>query len=152
MKAGMRARRFGVLAISVLVLMILAGVVSHAAVTFTTPNSTILPYSLGPLGASVAITPPANTSVLMMGTNTNTTNFGIGTVTLVHIPGTMIRWVGLESPPIATITQGGSTVTGTHVVYLDYNHNVSVQIVSADQIFVVNTSAINQTGTLKEIW
>jgi hypothetical protein len=152
MKAGMRAGRFGVLAASLLVLIILAAVVSHAAVTFTAANSSVLAYTLAAGSSSVAITPPANTSVLLTGTNTTAGNFGIGTVTLVHIPATMIRWVGLESPPSTTVVQGDSSIGNAHVVYLDYKHTVDIKIVNPDRVYVVNVSTSTQTGTVKEIW
>jgi len=152
MKAGTRAGRFGVLALSVLVMTSLAAVVSHAAVTFTAANSAVVAYTLAAGSSSVAITPPANTSVLIMGTNTTAANFGIGTVTLVHIPATMIRWVGLESPPRAAVVQGDSSIANAHLVYLDYNHTVDVRIVNPDRVYIVNVSTSTQTGTLKEIW
>jgi hypothetical protein len=152
MNARMRARRFGVVAVAVLVLFSVAEVVSKAAVTFATANSSIAPYTLAAGATSGGITPPANTPVVMMGSNTTATNFSIASVNVVHVPSTQIRWVGLESPPSAAIVQGATSTPGTHVMYLDYNHQVDLEILSADQVVIHNAATTTQTGTVKLIW
>ena len=152
MKAGIGFRRLGAAAASFAVIMTLAVVVSRATTTFTTPNTALISYSLGPGATSAGITPTASTGVILVGTNTNSTNFSVGSVSLVHISGALIRWAGIEAPPGATITQGGSTSPGTHVVYLDASHQVDVEILSADQIVVHNKATSTQAGTVKLIW
>ena len=152
MKASIGFRRFGVVVASFVVIMTVAEVVGRATTILTTPNTAVIAYSLTAGATSAAITPAASTGVLLVGTNTNSTNFSVGSISLVHISGTLIRWVGLEAPPSATITQGGSTSPGTHVVYLDSSHQVDVEILSADQLVVHNKATSTQTGTVKLIW
>ena len=152
MRASLILGRFGVLAASVMVTMIVAEVTSKAATSLATANVAVVNYNLGAGGTTPGITPPAGTAVLLMGTNTTSTNFSVGSVNLVHIAGTQIRWVGLESPPSASIVRGGSTTPGTHVVYLDYNHQVDVEILSADQFAIHNKATTTQAGSVKEIW
>lgn len=144
--------RFGVIAASVLVGMTLAGVVGHAAVTLSTANSVVTNYTLAAGATSAPIYPPTNTGVILMGTNTTSSDFSVGSVNLVHISGVQIRWVGLESPPSAAIVHGATTTPGTHMMYLDYNHKVDVEILSADQIVVHNASTTSETGSVKMIW
>ncbi len=152
MKAGMILKRISVLGAAALVGMLMAGVVGNAATTLTTPNSTTYNFSLAAGGTSASITPPVNTGVLVLGTNTTTTNFSVSSANLVHVSGSQIRWVGLESSPSALVVHGASSTPGVHVVYLDYAHQVDLEILSADALVVHNKSTSTQTGNVKLIW
>lgn len=145
-------RRLGVVTASLLVFAAMAGLVGKAAVTFTAPNSATINYTLAPGATSSAITPATNQPVILIGSNTDSTNFSVSNITLVHIPSTMIRWVGLESAPSSTVIHGGSTTPGTHVVYLDNLHKVDVEIFSTDQVVIHNANTVSETGSLKLIW
>lgn len=145
-------RVFAVFAVLFAVIVVTGHVVARAAVTFTTPNSATVNYALVSGATSAAITPATNQPVILIGANTGSTNFSISTVTLVHIPSTMIRWVGLEANPSSTVVHGGSATPGTHVVYLDFSHTVDVEVFSADQFVIHNGSTTSNSGTIKLIW
>lgn len=152
MKLRTLFNRWGVLAISLGLLTITTGVVGKAASTFTAPNVASINYNLAPGATSSALTPATNTPVALIGANSTSADFSASSATLIHIPNKMIRWVGLESVPSATIVHGGSTTPGTHIVYLDYDHKVDVEILSADEIDVHNSSSSTEAGTVKLIW
>ena len=145
-------RAFGVLAGSFVVMISAVRIVARAAVTITTPNSATVSYTLAPGATSGAITPVTNQPVLLMGANMTATDFSVSSVTLIHVPSTMIRWIGLEANPSATVIHGGSAAPGTHVVYLDYNHKVDVEVFSADEFVIHNGSTGSESGSIKLIW
>jgi hypothetical protein len=152
MTAGKRARRFGVLTGVACIALVTTAVVTNAAITISAPNCVRMAYSLNAGGTTAGITPATDTPVLLSATNLNSNNLSIGQATLVHLDGVMIRWVGLESTPSATIVHGGSTTPGTHIIYIDFNHQVDVEVLSADQIVVHNGAKSSQNGAIKLIW
>jgi hypothetical protein len=116
------------------------------------PNKTVFNYSLAP-GANQLITPiVANKPVLVMGVCTSSGDRGVGQVTLLHIPGFFIEWTGLESPSGASITSGYDGPVGHHIVYLDYFHQVDIQVAGPDTIRVHNGSSLMRTGNVTLIW
>ena len=134
------------------VVIITTMVVANATQTITTPNAVNIPYNLAAGGGTSApITPASNRSVLVMGCTTNL-NFAVGQVSLLHIPGIEIDWVGLESQPSATITQGSSNTPGTHIVYIDTNHRIDIQVASADTIRIHNSYNVALVGNVTLIW
>src|SRR5215468_5777398 len=60
-------------------------------------NEIVFSYNLAP-GANSVHTVPANVPVLVMGVCTSLSFRGVGQVSLLYIPGSLIEWVGLESP------------------------------------------------------
>lgn len=147
-----RLRQLGVVAASVTALAVMATVVGKAAVTVTTPNAATVNYSLAAGATSAAITPATNQPVILIGANIGTATPSVSSATLVHIPSTIIRWVGLESDPGGSISHGGSTTPGTHIIYLDSAHEVDVEILSADAIVIHNGSSNKETGSVKLIY
>ena len=103
-------------------------VVANAAPTFLTPHKAYYSYSLTPGGYSSAITPASGTSVSVMGTQTANGFRGVGQVSMLHIPGQFLEWVGLESAPQTKITSNYSSTFGTHIVYLDWDGSVDLQV------------------------
>jgi hypothetical protein len=151
----MRIEKFsrpGVILLATVVAIITSMVVANAAQTFTTPNSALVTYSLATGTNSAPITPATNRSVLVIGCCTSTGDRGVGQVSLLHIPSTFMLWVGLESISGATITSGGSGVAGSHIVYIDFNHTVEIQVASADTIRVHNGAASTRAGNVTLIW
>ena len=132
------------------VAIITSMVAANATQTITTPNAAFISYSLATGANSAAITPATNRSVLVMGSCTTTG--GVGQVSLLHIPGTEIAWVGLESPGGAAITSGVNTVFGTHIVYIDSAHTVSIVVASADTILIHNGAAATRAGNVTLVW
>jgi hypothetical protein len=116
------------------------------------PHKTVINYSLVPGANSAAITPAPNVPALVMGVCTSLDFRGVGQVTLLHIPRSFIEWAGLESTAGASITQGFSGFVGTHIVYIDYSHQVDIQVASPDTIRVHNASGALRTGKLTLVW
>lgn len=138
--------------VTLLIFQAVIAVVAKATVTISTPNIAVVAYNLTPGESSASFQPVGDDPVILVGTDTSQGARSVGTVTLIHIPGVIIRWTGLEPTPGSTITNGGSTTPGTHVVYLDYNKKVDVQIVDADHLNIHNANTTAQAGTVKLIW
>jgi hypothetical protein len=152
----MRMQKFsrpGVILLATAVVIITSMVVANATQTITTPNAAFISYNLAGGANSAPITPVTNKSVLVMGCCTTTGgSASVGQVSLVHIPSTLIEWVGLESPTGAAITSGSSTVAGTHIVYIDGFQTVDIEVNSADTIRVHNGAATTRAGNATLIW
>jgi hypothetical protein len=154
----MRIQKFsrpGVILLATVVVIITSIVVANATQTITTPNAAFISYSLAAGGNSAAITPASNRSVQVMGccTTPNTTA-GVGQVSLIRIPSTDIRWIGLESPSNSApgMTEGHSNMLGVHIVSIDFNHFVEIQVASADTIRVHNGLGVSAAGNVTLIW
>src|SRR5438477_8742796 len=110
----MRFQKFsrpGVILLATVVAILTTMVVANATQTITTPNAAFITYNLAAGANSAVITPSTNKSVLVMGCCT-TGSPGVGQVSLLHIPGFAIEWVGLESNSAAA-TAGASSTPGT---------------------------------------
>jgi hypothetical protein len=116
------------------------------------PNETTVGYSLAAGGVSAPIFPPANIPVHVMGVQTAVGFRGVGQVTLLHVPSSFIEWVGLESTSGAAITQGFSGAAGTHIVFIDFSHQVQIEVASPDSIRVHNFSSGIRTGVVTLNW
>jgi hypothetical protein len=127
-------------------------VAANATQTITTPNAAFVSFSLAPGANSAAITPATNRSVLVMGCCTTALAQGVGQVSLLHIPSSLIEWVGLESYFGAAITSGLANAAGIHIVDIDGNHEVDIQIASADTIRVHNGSTGTRAGNVTLVW
>jgi len=152
MKERSKMRRYGILAAAASICVLAGSVVANAFQTLTVPNAANYTYNLAGGANSAAITPPTNVPVLMMGTQTAVGFRGVAMATILHIPANFIEWVGIESTSGAAITQGYSAAAGTHILYLDFGHQVDVQVASADTIWIHNASTITMTGTVELIW
>jgi hypothetical protein len=76
-------------------------------------------------------------------------------VTLFRQPSNYFQWVGLESPSAAdnaSITSGFSATLGTHIVYLDFQHTVDIQVYQLDTIRVHNGAAATRAGNVTLVW
>jgi hypothetical protein len=140
------------LLLAVLVSTLSVAVAVQTTEVITTPNATFISYNLAAGAVTGAITPVANQAVLVMGVQ-NTLGFrGVGHVTLLRVPSSFLEWVGLESPSAAAITSGFSGVLGTHIVYLDYSHQVDIEVNSTDTFRIHNGSTGQRTGNVTLIW
>ena len=144
--------RFGSLILAAVVATLTLSVVVHATQVITTPNAAFFTYSLAPGANSAPVTPVANQSVLVMGTQTVFNFRGVGQVSLLHISGSFLEWVGLESPSAAAITAGFSGTPGTHIVFLDFSHRVDIQVNTPDTFRVHNGDTATRTGNVTLIW
>jgi hypothetical protein len=144
-----KSSRWAAMLLATLVAIITCLAVANATQTITTPNAALISYNLASGANSAAITPATNRSVLVMGCCT--TGGGVGHVSLMHIPSTIIEWVGLESNNAAAITQG-ATSTAHHIVYINASHTVDIQVASADTILIHNAHPAVQAGNVTLIW
>jgi hypothetical protein len=128
--------------------------VAEPAAPLVTPIKTVFNYNLAPGANSVTHTVPNNVPVLVMGVCTTLNYRGAGQVTLLHIPGSFIEWTGLESPSGfgCSTTCGYSGSAGHHIVYIDYAHQVDIQVAGPDTIRVHNGSGAVRTGNVTLIW
>jgi len=138
-----KSSRWGAMLLATVVAIITSLAVANATQTITTPNAVKITYNLASGADSAAITPATNTSVLVMGCCT--TEGGVGHVSLMHIPSTIIEWVGLESINPAEITSGFSGIA-THIVWIDDSHTVDIKVASADTIRIHNPNATARAG------
>lgn len=135
------------------VAMLTFAVVAPAVQTITVPNAASFSYALGAGGISGAfVVPVTNAPVLVMGCQLVVGFRGVGHVTLLRIPGTFLEWVGLESTAGAAITQGFSAAAGTHILYIDFSHQVDIEVANADSIRIHNSSAAARNGVVRFIW
>jgi hypothetical protein len=153
----MRIQKFSrplVILLATAVVIITSMVVANATQTITTPNAVFISYSIASGANSAAITPVTSKSVQVMGCCTTGGDQGIGQVSLLHIPSAGMFWIGFESPPTnAPVTQGTGSVAGIHIVYIDDNHHVDIQVASADTIRIHNGGSIGTlAGNVTLIW
>jgi hypothetical protein len=73
-------------------------------------------------------------------------------VSLLHIANYGMIWVGLESTASAAITQGLSGTAGDHIVWIDFNHKVDIQVASVDTIRVHNGNNVTVAGNVTLVW
>ena len=131
-------------------------VLINATVALTVPNAITYPYSLAAGGTfnvsfpSVAYDRPA----LLMGTCTTVGVRGVGQVTILRPSAapTFLEWTGLESISGSAITSGFSDVEGTHIVYLDFAHEVDIEVLNGSVFRVHNESSGTRTGNITMIW
>jgi hypothetical protein len=138
--------------VAVVIATLTSAVVAKATQTITTPNAAFVSYNLAAGANGAAIFPAANQSVLVMGTCTTLNFRGVAQVSMLRIPGSFLEWVGLESHAGAAITQGFSGVAGTHIVFLDFSHQVDIQVNTTDSFRVHNGAAAVRAGNVTLIW
>jgi hypothetical protein len=115
-------------------------------------NAVTVAYTLVPGASSKPIAVAANVPVHLIGVQTAVGFRGVGEVALLKIPGNFLEWVGLESTSGAAITQGFSGTPGTHIVWIDFSHQVDVEVANPNQILVHNGSSGVRTGSVTLIW
>jgi hypothetical protein len=119
----------------------------------TTPKEENIVYTLAPGANSAPITIPVpHQAVQVMGNQMAVGFRGVGQVTVLWVPGQFLEWVGLESPSGAAITSGFGSTPGQHVVFLDFGHQVDIQVHTADTFVVHNGSAEQAVGRITLIW
>ena len=127
-------------------------VMAHAVQTITTPNAAIIGYNLAAGANSGAITPASSQSVLVMGVCNTAGVRGVGFVTMLHVPASFLEWTGLESTAGSAIAQGFSGAAGTHIVFLDFSHQVDIQVNGTDTFIIHNGAAAARDGNVTLIW
>jgi len=146
--------RLAVLVFAALVATVTVAVAFSSSLAFGTPNEAFLIYDLAPGTDSVAVTPIAHRGVLVMGQQNAPGTNSVGQVTMQNT-GTFLEWVGLESfsgAATTTTTAGASVGPGAHVVFLDFQHLVDIQVSSAQAFRVHNGAATERFGSVTVIW
>lgn len=138
--------------LAVIVMTLTLAVTVRATQTITTPNAAFVSYNLAAGANSANITPAANTAVLVMGTCLTLNFRGVGHVTMLRITNSFLEWVGLESTAGAAITQGFSGVVGTHILFLDFAHQVDIEVAGPNAFRVHNGAAAVRNGNVTLIW
>jgi hypothetical protein len=140
-------KKFGVVNFAAAaVASITLAVTANAGSALASANRASISYNLASSAHSVAVTPVTNTPVLVMGTQNSLGFRGVGFVTLLSIPSSFLEWTGLESTAGSAITQGFSGGAGTHIVFLDFSHQVDIQVNPANTFVVHNGAAGTRTG------
>ncbi len=151
----MRIQKFsrpGVILMATVVVIITSIVVANATQTITAPNAAFITYNLAPGASSAPITPATSKSVLVMGCCTTLGAYATGQVSLLRIPGTIMAWVGLESYSGGAVTQNATSGPVAHIVYIDFNHKVDIQMASVDTILVHNGNTGTRAGNVTLVW
>jgi hypothetical protein len=112
----------------------------------------VIPFNLAPDAISTQIPVPADQPVFVMGVTSTTMVHGVGQVTLLRGLNTALWWVGLESTSGSAITQGATSAAGTHIVYIDYEHEVDIEVGGPNTIRVHNGSFFTKSGIVTLIW
>ena len=147
-----KSSRWAAILLATVVAIITSAVVANATQTITTPNAAFISYNLTVGASSASITPPSSRSVLVMGCCTTANDQGVGQVPLLRIPSFAIIWFGLETKYPATVTSGGASFVGAHIVFIDASQQVEIQTASADAIRVHNGSNAVKAGNVTLIW
>lgn len=121
------------------------------------PSRESFTYDLAPGGISAPIRIPDNIPVHLMGATLTFGFRGVGQAELLSIPGAggFIEWVGLDSTSGAAITQGFSGVAGTKILFIDFNHQVIVEVAGtagSGQIRIRNTGAGPRNGVITLVY
>jgi hypothetical protein len=140
------------LLLALVVATLTLAVVGHATQTVIVPNSTTIVYNLAAGASSAPVTPPSNQPVLILGSQLAVGFRGVSQCVLLHIPASFLEWVGLESTAGAAITQGFSGTAGTHILFLDFSHQVDIRVNSTDTFVIRNGSTSPRNGIVRMIW
>ena len=147
-----KALRVGGLFLAALVAALTVSVVVHATQVITTPNAASFTYSLAGSASSAGITPPSDTPVLVVADQTVGGDVGSSLLTLVNSIGDgELVWNGFESAG-GGLTTGFSATAGTHMVFIDFNTFVDLQVNNATSFKVHNRSSIALKGKVTMIW
>jgi len=111
-------------------------------------------YDLVPGSTSQLVEVPSNVPLFLVGTQLGVGFRGVGLVSLLSIPGPggFLEWTGLDSTAGSAITQGFSGVAGTDIVFLDFSHDVVVEVADATHIQVHNSSPGQRSGNVTIIY
>ena len=117
-------------------------------------NRMVVNFNLAAGAVSGPITLPAGVPVSVTGAVLTLGIRGVASATLLRVPtpSPFIEWVGLESPLTPSITSGDTSTTGQHILYLDFDHAVDLQVNDATSVRVSNGSLAARSGTLTFTW
>jgi len=128
--------------------------VDNAAVTTITQQTKLITFNLGPGGITLPVKVPTNKPVQIVGITTTVGFRGVGQASLLHTPAPteFIEWVGLDSTSGAAITEGFSSAPGTKILYIDFSHQVIVEVAGPGTIQIHNNSTGVRAGKVTMTW
>jgi hypothetical protein len=140
-----------------MVTVITCTTVVNAVQTITTANAALVGFNLAN-GATQAISVTTSRPVLIMGVvHTPNAAASVGQVTVHRIPAfgflpARVAWTGVEAPPGTGLTAGISSVTGTHIAFLDNANGVDLEVNDGLGVMVRNSSGAQRAGIVTLIW
>lgn len=148
--------RAAVLPLAVVVFVLTCTTVVNAVQTITTANAASVSFNLNNVTPTLAIGVASGRPVLVMGVVTTCGAQSVGQVTVHRIPAcgllsSRIAWTGVEAPPGTGLTAGISGATGTHIVYLDDDNLVDLEVNDGLGIRV-NAGGLTRAGNVTLIW
>jgi hypothetical protein len=115
-------------------------------------NRKVMSFNLAAGTNSAPVTLPQNTPVQVLGVTLTFDFRGVASATMLRIPNQFLEWTGLESTAGSAITQGFSAVPGTHILFLDFAHQVDIEVNDANSIRVHNGSGAQRAGNIVITW
>ncbi len=116
------------------------------------PQKLQVTFDLAAGGVSAPIAVPPNVPVSLTGVVLTAGFRGVGQASLLSIPGNFIESVGLDSTANAAVTQGLGFAQGAHIVSIDYEHLVDVEVDSSTTIRIHNKSTGQRAGVVTLTW
>lgn len=125
--------------------------------TMATPSKVTYTYDLAAGATSAPIRIPDNIPVQLKGVTLTQSVRGVGQAELLSIPGAggFIEWVGLDSTAGAAITQGWTGAAGTKILFIDYAHQVIVEVAGtpgSGEIRIRNTAGAQRHGVITLVY
>jgi len=114
------------------------------------PNYSVFESAIGNQFIAAMIMTRAD--FVVMGCCTTPGDYATGQVSLLHIPSAIMAWVGLESYSGGAVTQNATSGPVAHIVYIDFQHKVDVQMASVDTILIHNASTGTRAGNVTLVW
>jgi len=128
--------------------------VANAVQTITVPNAMTFNYNLAAGANSGAIGVPVNRPVFVMGCCVTVGFRGVGHATVFSPSAApqFIEWTGLESINPSAITSGFNAAAGTHILFLDFAHQVDLEVNTATTMRVHNGAGAVRSGSVTLIF
>jgi hypothetical protein len=120
------------------------------------PRKMQVTYSLAPGGISAPIVVPTDVPVSLTATQTVAGSTGVGSAALFTpsvAPG-FIEWVGRSSPGtgLGINETGFDSSPGAHIIWIDFQAQVDIEVNGANSIRVHNESTTAKTGFVTLTW
>ncbi len=136
-----------------IVVVLTLGIVERAWTATTVANATTFGTNVNAGTSGTVFTPPANLPVMVIACQTNTGNVGSSEMTVVNSAGfdNELVWSGLESNA-GGVTAGFSPTAGTHIIFIDFAHQVDLQVNNGTSFKIHNGSSVTQRVVVTMIW
>jgi hypothetical protein len=118
------------------------------------PQVQTFTYDLAPGAIGTVITLPTDTPVFLQGTCSTIFDRGVSHVSILRT-GTaplFLEWVGLSSPAGSAIVATFSSTPGSVITFLDFAHQVILEVNDATSVRVHNTSGGQLAGVVQLIF